>query len=200
MLRVVVPAIRASSSMRYSPDASMPCGCKVASNNCETADSTTSREPVRICRSARRTPPRIVEIAPAGCRGCLLPDMSSRRRDRWCGGARPRLIVGEPEIPHLTKILRGEAWVHRGVEAVLGQIPATAARHPCRLGQPLLQALVVTALHVLSDVEIAQAVPQDHGDTPHGVVDLPLHIDQKRVVARPGVRSGHEEQIRVAVC
>src|SRR5689334_12409618 len=125
MLRVVVPANRASSSMRYSPDASMPCGWTVASNSCDTADSMTSREPLRICRSARRTLARIVEIAPAGCRGCLAEDMSGRL---CCLASRVRDVVPEPEVLHLTKILGRKAWVHRGVEAVLGEVPAAAAR------------------------------------------------------------------------
>ena len=108
-------------------------------------------------------------------------------------------VVAESEVPHLTKILGGEARVHRGVEAVLGQIPAAAARHPGRLGQPLLNPPVVASLHVLADVEVAQVVPQDRGDPADGVVDLSLHVDEQRVVSRSGVRSRHQEQVRVAV-
>src|SRR6476661_7486129 len=149
MLRVVVLASWASSSMRYSPDAAIPCGWTAASNSCDTAVSMTSRELLRICLGARRRPPRMVEIAPAGCRGCLAADISGRRRDRRRGGVvRHGLVVAESEVPHLTKILCREARVHRCVEPVLRQIPAAAPRHPGRLGEPLLDPPVVAPLHV----------------------------------------------------
>ena len=59
--------------------------------------------------------------------------------------------------------------------------------------------LVVAPLDVGAHVEVAQVVPQDRGDPRDGVVDLALDEDQQRVVPRPRVGSGHEEQVRVAV-
>src|SRR5882757_9144444 len=160
MLRVVVRASRASSSIRYSPDASTPCGCTAASNNCDTADSTTSRELRRICL-------RIADIAPACCRGCLAA-MSGRRRDGGPCVPRYRLVIPRSEVAHLSKILGGEPGVHRRVESVGGQVPTAAAAHPGRLRQPLLQLLVVAALNVGPHVEIPQVVLQDRGDARHG--------------------------------
>jgi hypothetical protein len=86
----------------------------------------TSRDPRRIRRS-------MVEIRPfCGC-GPLAGGMSGLlvTRRSTDGGVRAlcdRDVVPEPEVPHLLKILGGEARVHRSVETVRGQIPAAAVR------------------------------------------------------------------------
>ncbi len=186
--------------MRYSPDASTPCGWTAASNSCDTAVSMTSRELLRICRSARRRPAeddrnRAPQAVVAVWRTSQAEDVTTRA----AGVACHRVIVAESEVAHLTKILGRETRVHRCVEAVLRQIPTAAARHPCRLGQPFLDSPVVAPLHALADIEVAQVVPQDRSDPEDRVMDLSLDIDKQRVVPGPGVGPGHEEQIGVAV-
>ena len=53
-----------------------------------------------------------------------------------------------------------------------------------------LEVFVVAALHVGPNVEIAQVLPEQCGDAAHCIVELPLDVDEQRVVARSvGVRS-----------
>src|ERR1700753_3743126 len=119
MLRVVVPARRARSSIRYSPEALTPCGWRAAaSKSCDTAVSMNSRDWRRTRLGARRTLYRTLAIVPGSGRdgrsGAISVRCSGRRGGTRSGVVRYRVIVGEPEIPHLAKILRGEPGVPNG--------------------------------------------------------------------------------------
>src|ERR1700736_2886436 len=187
MLRVVVPASRARSSIRYSPDALVTHGSRLAaSNNCatmpSTRPSTRSRDWRPTRRGARRRLASRAAMPPAGwwCDG-RSAGMSGRRprarpgRELMGGCA----VVVEPEIPHLPKILRGESRIHRGVEAVPGQIPAAATRHPGGVLEPPLDTAVVPALYVLAHVEEPQILAQDRRDCGHRVVELALDVGKQ---------------------
>src|ERR1700733_1920581 len=143
MLRVVGPASRARSSMRYSPETGAPCGWRTAaSKSCDTAFSMTSRECRRTRLGARRRLARTPAMVPVSAREyrseAIVAARSGRSADASVGGSGDRLVVGKPEVPHLSKVLGGEPGVHRSVETVLGEIPAAATGHPRRLGEPLL--------------------------------------------------------------
>jgi len=47
------------------------------------------------------------------------------------------------------------------------------------LGEAPLDAFVVAALHIVTDIEIAQIAVQDGGDTADGVVELALDVHQQ---------------------
>ena len=116
------------------------------------------RDAVRLLRRVEQLRHRVLDDvarATANVPGCAPQPVEDRRdRARWLprrsGGRHvrptsvtatrlrvcaPRPVVAEPEVPHLSKILRGEARVHRRVETVRRQVPAAAARHPGRLGR-----------------------------------------------------------------
>src|ERR1700739_1520356 len=163
----------------------------------------TSRDCRRTRLGARRRLARTPAMVPVSARdgrsGAIVQACSGRGTDAD-GSLLDRVVVGEPEVPHLSKVLGGEPRVHRCVETVLGQIPTAATRHPRRLGEPLLDALVVAVLDVFAYVQVTQVVVQDGGDTAHDVVELTFDVNQQRIVAGPGVGTGHEEQVRIPVC
>src|ERR1700754_1753401 len=154
-----------------------------------------SRDWRRTRLGARRTLYRTLAIVPGSGRGgrfCAISASGARGNARR-GPARHRLVVRVAEIAHLAKILGGETRVHRAVEALLGEIPTPATRHPGRLGEPALNVLVMAQLNVFAHIQIAQVVVEDGADAAHRVLELALDVDQQRVMTRPGIGSGHEE-------
>src|ERR1700753_1619449 len=110
MFRVVVPAARARSSMRYSPEPRAPFGYRTAaSNSCETAFSTTSRDWRRTRLGARRRFAKIPAMVPVSARGGRSGAIASGGRAPTYGGVLDRVVIGVLEIAHLSKILGGES-------------------------------------------------------------------------------------------